>query len=205
MIDDHSRVAYSEVHDDETARTATRVLRRAVAWFAARGITTQQVLSDNSAPYISHLWPDARGGLSIGRCRTRPYGPVDQRKIECFHCTLADGWGYARCYTSEAERRAALAARPRHDTTPPTPHHVRQRGHCHPVGRPAGPVHQVPHLSHTLARGLCAARSTPYGAPPRRAHMSSSLADRLLATLPRPESLNDHDVYVSGLAFAPMG
>lgn len=39
VLDDHSRVAYAEIHDDEAATTAAAVLRRAVAWFAARGIT----------------------------------------------------------------------------------------------------------------------------------------------------------------------
>ena len=39
VLDDHSRVAYAEIHDDETAATAIGVLRRAVAWFAARGVT----------------------------------------------------------------------------------------------------------------------------------------------------------------------
>ena len=33
VIDDHSRVAYAEIHDDETALTATAVLVRAVEWF----------------------------------------------------------------------------------------------------------------------------------------------------------------------------
>ena len=41
VIDDHSRVAYAEIHDDETAATATAVLRSAVAWFAARGVTVR--------------------------------------------------------------------------------------------------------------------------------------------------------------------
>src|ERR1044072_3722772 len=47
VLDDHSRVAYAEIHDDETATTAIGVLRRAVAWFAARGLTGERVLSDN--------------------------------------------------------------------------------------------------------------------------------------------------------------
>ena len=49
VIDDHSRVAYAEIHDDETAATATAVLRRAVAWFAARGVVVERVLSDNGS------------------------------------------------------------------------------------------------------------------------------------------------------------
>ena len=47
VIDDHSRVAYAEIHDDETAQTATAVLVRAVEWFNQRGITVERVLSDN--------------------------------------------------------------------------------------------------------------------------------------------------------------
>src|SRR6478752_7967985 len=108
VIDDHSRVAYAEVHDDETAATATAVLRRAVAWFAARGIPTQRVLSDNGPAYRSHLWRDTCAELKVKHSRIRPYRPQTNGKIERFHRTLADGWGYARCYASEEERRAAL-------------------------------------------------------------------------------------------------
>jgi transposase InsO family protein len=110
VIDDHSRVAYAEVHDDETAATATGVLRRAVAWFAARGVLTERVLSDNGSPYVSHLWRDTCAELAIKHSRTRPRRPQTNGKVERFHRTMADGWGYARCYTSEAERRAALQA-----------------------------------------------------------------------------------------------
>ncbi len=108
VIDDHSRVAYAEVHDDETAITATGVLRRAVAWFTTRGITTERVLSDNGSPYVSHLWRDTCAELGIKHSRTRPRRPQTNGKIERFHRTLADGWGYARCYASEGERRDAL-------------------------------------------------------------------------------------------------
>lgn len=108
VIDDHSRIAYAEVHDDETAATATAVLTRAVGWFAERGITVERVLSDNGSPYVSHLWRDTCTELSIRHTRTRPRRPQTNGKVERFHRTLADGWGYARAYTSEAERRAAL-------------------------------------------------------------------------------------------------
>jgi transposase InsO family protein len=110
VIDDHSRVAYAEVHDDETAATATAVLRRAVTWFATRGIPTERVLSDNGPAYRSHLWRDTCAELNVKHSRIRPYRPQTNGKIERFHRTLADGWGYARCYASEEERRAALRA-----------------------------------------------------------------------------------------------
>ncbi len=108
VIDDHSRVAYAEIHDDETALTATAVLARAVAWFAARGITVERVLSDNGSAYRSNLWRKVCADLGVTPKWTRPYRPQTNGKIERFHRTLADGWAYARCYTSESERRQAL-------------------------------------------------------------------------------------------------
>ena len=109
VIDDHSRVAYAEIHDDETALTATAVLIRAVEWFRARGVRVERVLSDNGGAYRSHLWRDTCAELRIKHKRTRPYRPQTNGKIERFHRTMADGWAYARCYTSEAERRGELA------------------------------------------------------------------------------------------------
>ena len=108
MIDDHSRVAYIEICPDEKAVTAIGVLERAVAWFADRGVTVERVLSDNGSAYRSHAWRDACAGLGIRHKRTRPYRPQTNGKIERLHRTLADGWAYARFYTSETERRAAL-------------------------------------------------------------------------------------------------
>jgi transposase InsO family protein len=110
VLDDHSRVAYAEIHDDETAATAIAVLHRAVAWFAARGVTTQRVLSDNGSCYRSHAWRDACTALGIRHKRTRPYRPQTNGKIERFHRTLADGWAFKRLYTSESARRKALPA-----------------------------------------------------------------------------------------------
>ncbi|MEU7371258.1 IS481 family transposase [Streptomyces hygroscopicus] len=109
VIDDHSRVAYTEVHDDETAVTAVGFLHRAVDWFADRGVTIERVLSDNGGAYRSYLWRDNCEALSITSKFTRPYRPQTNGKVERFHRTMADGWAYARCYTSEQERRGALA------------------------------------------------------------------------------------------------
>jgi transposase InsO family protein len=108
VIDDHSRVAYVEAHDDETKETATAVLRNAVAWFADRGVTVHRVLSDNGSAYRSHLWRDTCTELGITPKRTRPYRPQTNGKIERFHRTLADGWAFKTFYPSEADRLAAL-------------------------------------------------------------------------------------------------
>ena len=80
VIDDHSRVAYAEIHDDETAATAVGVLRRAVAWFAARGVTVERVLSDNGSAYRSHAWRDACTELGITAEEDPPLPAADQRQ-----------------------------------------------------------------------------------------------------------------------------
>jgi transposase InsO family protein len=108
VLDDHSRIAYSEVCDDETAVTAVAVLRRAVAWFAARDVTIRRVLTDNGSAYCSHLWRDTCTELGIIPTRTRPYRPQTNGKVERFHRTLVDGWAFRRLYASESHRRKAL-------------------------------------------------------------------------------------------------
>lgn len=107
-IDDHSRLAYAEIHDDETAATATAVLTRATAWFAQHGVPVSRVLSDNGSAYRSHLWRDTCHELGITPKRTRPYRPQTNGKIERFHRTLTQHWAFARHYTGESQRRDAL-------------------------------------------------------------------------------------------------
>ena len=110
VIDDHSRVAYVEAHDDETKETAAAVLRNAVAWFATRGVRVQRVLSDNGGAYRSFLWRDTCHELGITAKRTRPYRPQTNGKIERFHRTLTEGWAFKKFYNSESARLAALPA-----------------------------------------------------------------------------------------------
>ena len=136
VIDDHSRVAYAEIHDDETAATAAAVLRNAVAWFAARGVTIERVLSDNGSAYRSHLWRDTCAELGITPKQTRPYRPQTNGKIERFHRTLADGWAYARFYNSETARRARSASMAARVQPPPAPHRHRDKPTHHPLDQP---------------------------------------------------------------------
>lgn len=101
--------AVAECCDDETAITAARVLRRAVAWFSERGITIERVLSDNGSAYKSFLWYDTCAELDIKVKKTRPRRPQTNGKIERLLRTMADGWAYKKLYTSDHTRRAALA------------------------------------------------------------------------------------------------
>jgi len=107
-LDDCSRLAYAEMLSDEQSVTVAGFLRRAVAWFARRGIQAQRVLSDNGSAYRSRAWRDACAELGITPKRTRPYRPQTNGKIERFHRTMADGWAFRRMFLSELARRQAL-------------------------------------------------------------------------------------------------
>lgn len=77
---------------------------RAVEWFTARGVTVGRALLDNDGGYRSHLWRDTCTELGITHKRTRLLPSADQRQDRTASpAPLADGWAYARCYTSEAE------------------------------------------------------------------------------------------------------
>jgi transposase InsO family protein len=104
-VDDHSRLAYSEICADETKQTAAAFWRRAEAFFAGLGITVKRVLTDNGACYRSLAFAEALG--PIAHKRTRPYRPQTNGKVERFNRTLLEEWAYARVYLSEAERVAA--------------------------------------------------------------------------------------------------
>ena len=110
VIDDHSRVAYAQICQDETSQTAAAVLRSAVTWFAQRGVPIERVISDNGSCYRSRLWAQTCAELGIVPKRTRPYRPQTNGKIERFHRTMAEGWAFAKFYPSESARRAALPA-----------------------------------------------------------------------------------------------
>ncbi len=132
VIDDHSRVAYVEAHDDETKETATSVLRNAVAWFEDRGVTVQRVLSDNGSCYRSNLWRETCAELGIAVKKTRPYRPQTNGKIERFHRTLAEGWAFKKFYNTESARLAALPAWI-HEYNHHRPHSA--IGKCSPITR----------------------------------------------------------------------
>ena len=107
-LDDHSRLAYSEVLPDETAATTVAWWERAVAWFAEHGITIERVLSDNGSNYRSTLWLEACRRHNITPKRTRPYRPQTNGKVERYHRTLLVEWAYIRVYASDRARTSAL-------------------------------------------------------------------------------------------------
>jgi transposase InsO family protein len=108
IIDDHSRLAYAEVLDDLTAACAAGFLRRAVAWYAARGVRVRAVMSDNGSAYTSHLYARTPRQPRLRHLRIRPNRPRTNGKAERFIQTLLNEWAYARIYGSSRERTSAL-------------------------------------------------------------------------------------------------
>ncbi|MER5736503.1 MULTISPECIES: IS481 family transposase [unclassified Streptomyces] len=102
-VDDHSRLAYSEIHPDEKVATC--------AGFLAQGITRiERVLTDNAWAYRKGLaWKNVLAGLGATGKLTRAYRPQTDGKVERFNRTLLDEWAYLRPCTSNTERTAALA------------------------------------------------------------------------------------------------
>lgn len=107
-IDDHSRLAYSEILPDEQGPTAAAFWVRAQAWFASCGISVRAVLTDNGACYRSGAFAQVLGVQGVRHRRTRPYRPQTNGKVERFNRTLLTEWAYAKPYGSESARAAAL-------------------------------------------------------------------------------------------------
>jgi transposase InsO family protein len=108
MIDDRSRLAYAELLDDLTAACALAFLRRAVAWFAERGLRVQAVMSDNGSCSIAPAYAAALRQLGLTQLRIRPGRPRTNGKAERLIQTLLNEWAYARIYGSSQERATAL-------------------------------------------------------------------------------------------------
>ncbi|WP_405434215.1 IS481 family transposase [Streptomyces anulatus] len=110
-VDDHSRLAYSEIHTDEKAATCAGFLTRAAAFFHRQGIPRiERVLTDNAWAYRKGLaWKNALADLGATGKLTRPYRPQTNDKVERFNRTLLDEWACIRPYTSNTERAEALA------------------------------------------------------------------------------------------------
>ena len=107
-IDAYSRLAYSEFAGVENTENCVAFLTRAIAWFAAQGITIERILTDNGVGYRSRAWRDRCAELHIKHSRTKPYRPATNGKVERFNRTLADEWAYARLWKSDRSRKLGL-------------------------------------------------------------------------------------------------
>jgi transposase InsO family protein len=135
-IDDHSRLAYTEVLAGQDKQACAAFLRRAVAWYAAQGIIVERVLSDNAKAYHSHLWRDTCTQLNVARRYTRPYTPRTNGKAEALIKTMLREWAYRYAYPSSHHRSRALSG------------WTRWYNHHRPHGSLSGqpPISRVSHL-----------------------------------------------------------
>jgi transposase InsO family protein len=109
IIDDHSRLAYAEIHSDQRAVTVAAFLERALAFYERHGVTAKRLMTDNAWVYIKSR--EVRRLLArrhIRHLTTKPYRPRTNGKVERFHQTMAREWAYGLLYNSHRERATAL-------------------------------------------------------------------------------------------------
>jgi transposase InsO family protein len=135
VVDDHSRLAYAEIHSDEKGATAAGVLLRAAKFFASHGISIREVISDNAFAYrYSNEFKDAVATLGARQIFIKPHCPWQNGKVERFNRTLQAEWAYRQPFTSNAQRTAAL--------DPWLYHYNNDRNHHGIGGQP--PISRVP-------------------------------------------------------------
>jgi transposase InsO family protein len=137
LVDDHSRLAYSEVLPDEKGPTCAGFLGRAAAFFADNGITQiERIMTDNAWAYRWSL-RDAVAKLGARHVFIRPHCPWQNGKVERLNRTLQSEWAYRQVFTSNDDRAAALA--------PWIEYYNNRRRHSALGGNP--PISRVPSTS----------------------------------------------------------
>jgi transposase InsO family protein len=107
-IDDHSRLAYSEILPDEKRGSCLRFLFNALRFFRRLGVKVERVMTDNGSSFRSRRYAKALRRLKIKHLRTKPYTPRTNGKAERFVQTSLREWAYARAYNTSEERAAEL-------------------------------------------------------------------------------------------------
>jgi transposase InsO family protein len=109
VVDDHSRLAYSEVLPDEKGPTCAGFLERAITYFAAHGIgRIERLMTDNAWAYRWSLREVcARHGIQ--QIFIKPHCPWQNGKAERLNRTLLTEWAYRQPFLSNQQRAAALA------------------------------------------------------------------------------------------------
>lgn len=105
-VDGYTRLAYSEVLDDELGTTAAEFWARAATFFATHGMAVERVLTDNGPCYRSRAFNAALGPAT--HTFIKPYRPATNGKVERFNRTLLVEWAYSRKWTSDSQRTRAL-------------------------------------------------------------------------------------------------
>ena len=107
IVDDHSRLAYVELLEDERAETVTAFVGRALEWFEARGIKARRLMTDNAWSYVrNRSLRELLAALGIKHLKTQAYRPQTNGKVERFHQTMGREWAYGMTYRSRHRNRA---------------------------------------------------------------------------------------------------
>ena len=109
MIDDHSRLAFTEIHRDEQAPTVTGFVERALAFFASHGISARRVQTDNAWAYVRNRGlRELLAARAITHRTIPPRTPKRNGKVERYQQTLAREWAHGQRYRDSDARAAAL-------------------------------------------------------------------------------------------------
>jgi transposase InsO family protein len=109
IVDDHSRLAYVELCDDERAATVTAFVERALGFFAAHGISARRLMTDNAFTYTKNRsLRELLAAHQIRHLTTQPYRPPTNGKVERFHQTMGREWAHGRAYSSSRQRAGLL-------------------------------------------------------------------------------------------------
>ena len=110
LVDDYSRLAYSEVLPDEKGPTCAAFLERALAYFTAHGIPrVERLMTDNAFAYRYSLGQVCAAHGHIKQVFIRPHCPWQNGKVERLNRTLLTEWAYRQVFTTNDQRTAALA------------------------------------------------------------------------------------------------
>lgn len=107
-VDDHARIAFTDMYPDERAPQAAQFLRNAVAYFSSLGVKVQRVLTDNGSPFRSRDFARVGAELGITHKFTRAYRPQTNGKAERFIQSALREWAYGFTYQNSIQRTAAL-------------------------------------------------------------------------------------------------
>jgi transposase InsO family protein len=112
VVDDHSRLAYVEIHPFDRGEVAAAVLGRAIAWFAQQGCRpVEAVMTDNAFAYRhSNAFAHTLAAHHAKHIRTPPRTPRWNGKVERFIRTLDEEWAHGRVWPNSTRRNRALAS-----------------------------------------------------------------------------------------------
>ena len=110
VVDDHSRIAYVELHPREDAETNARTLERALRFFTELGLDPPEaVMTDNALVYRrSRRFSELLTNQQLRHIRTPAYTPRWNGKVERFIQTLQNEWAYSRTWPSSNARARSL-------------------------------------------------------------------------------------------------